>query len=299
MRAYAKMMHFSSAMAYKTHKRNIGLMRDWLSSYQGPSDLRQIVYDLMSDHKEAGKSPDSMIKIMSAVDKVTCFTPEIPLLLKDSKVQIVLSQDRAWSTQHGKKERYHFTLQEVKQLAVLETRAIRRDAWTIFTWLSWTFALRIGETMNVHPSHIGYDRKERRWTCLVVKPKIGYIHQSVSISEKDVDEEAQEVLRKWVMDQVSWPKEGWSYFIRNNKVVNRILKQNVVSSRLTVVHHSFRHGRITYLLKMRGWGESKLAPFGRWKSRSSMLVYFHASMSLINFDDTEEEEEMVDIRDDA
>ena len=96
--------------------------------------------------------------------------------------------------------------------------------------------------MNVHPSHIGYDRAERRWTCLVVKPKIGYIHQSVSISEDDVDEEAQQVLRTWVMDLGSWPKEGWSHFIRNNKVVNRRQKQDVVSTRWTVVHHSFRHG---------------------------------------------------------
>ena len=295
-RVYKTMVHVSSLTARRTFLRNVCLMRDWLSSHEGPGDLRQMTFDRMSDHKEAGKSPDSMIKIMSAVDKVACFHPELPLLLKDAKVQLVLSQYRAWWTQHCKKERYHFALQEVKQLAKVDTRAIRKDAWTTFVWLSWTFALRMGEAMSVHPSHIGYDRTEKRWTCLVVRPKIGYIHQSVSVSVDDVDAEAQQVLRTWVMDQGSWPKEGWNYFIRYNKVVNRILKRYAVSTVLTVVHHSFRHGRITYLLKIRGWGESKLAPFGRWKSRSSMLVYFHASMSLIGYEEDEDEIEMDDVR---
>ena len=90
------MMNISSAMAYRSHMRNVCQMRDGLSAYQDPADLRQRIYDLMSDHKEAGKSPDSMIKIMSAEDKVACFSPEEPLLLKDAKVQLVLSQYRAW-----------------------------------------------------------------------------------------------------------------------------------------------------------------------------------------------------------
>ena len=42
-----------------------------------------------------------------------------------------------------------------------------------------------------------------------------------------------------------------------------------------VVWHCFRHGRITELRKMYHWHEDTLQQFGRWRSRSSMLIYLH------------------------
>ena len=152
--------------------------------------------------------------------------------------------------------------------------------WACFTWITWVFALRQPEVRHVRPTDVKYDPVLGNWHCTVTHPKVNEWkkNQVVTIHKKWVPKPAQQALRRFMA--YGWGKPNldvpWDQLIPKEKPTQHL--KYLFSDQLNryaVVWHGLRHGRVTELFRVHGWTEAQVQQFGRWRSRSSMLIYLH------------------------
>ncbi len=167
--------------------------------------------------------------------------------------------------------RHVISILRIRTLVNEPPNGVNSFVWETFIWIAWVFALRFSEIKSVSPEHVWYDKEAQRFVVKVVKPKVKMWvkEQHVYIKKEWIPREAIPKLHAFAEN----PQLIWEHLMTFNNVTPHIQKVLGRDPKRVLTFHSIRHGRITDLYKSHDLLDDQIMKIGRWRSRTSMLVY--------------------------
>ena len=223
---------------------------------------------------DAGRSPSTVIKALTMLDKVcACILPSWTPMIKCYVIRETLT---AWEKNWMKKSqtpRKFIDWPQAQALAVAPPKNTDPFLWKSYVLIAWTFLLRHGEVRQIKPNDIHYFKEGDAWeinlgSCKTAKAK-GRT-QTARMPTHLIPQPVIEILQAFS----AFPSENFSWKINKNSVCEHIRK-TLLPGDPGYVFHSLRHGRATHLRRSHHIGDEYLKVLGRWASLGGLYCYLH------------------------